>query len=78
MLSVAGLALAHGILHGEADAEHPEEVAIGGLHVSACLDEGLPFLYHRSMKSKNNICQIVIFVAAQKYIFSGKNFLYLN
>lgn len=48
VLSVAGLALAERVLVGESDAEHTEQVSVGGLHVNVGLDQGLPFLDHPS------------------------------
>uniref|UniRef100_T1E295 Putative secreted protein n=1 Tax=Psorophora albipes TaxID=869069 RepID=T1E295_9DIPT len=46
VLGIAGLALGHGILDGETDAEHTQQVAVGGLDVDRALDQGLPFLNH--------------------------------
>ena len=44
-LGVAAL-LGRQLLLGEADAEEPQEVSVGGLDVGVSLDEGLPLLDH--------------------------------
>lgn len=48
VLGIAGLALAKSVLVGEADAEHTQEVSIGGLHINVGLHKCLPFLDHPS------------------------------
>ena len=55
MLSVASLALTEGVLVGESDAEHTEQVAVGGLHVNVGLNQGLPFLDHPSVNDKGTL-----------------------
>jgi hypothetical protein len=52
MLSVASLSLAKGVLVGESNAEHAQQVAIGGLHVNVGFHQGLPFLDHPSESGK--------------------------
>ena len=34
------------LLPGEADAEHPQHVAVSGLHIHVALHKGLPLLHH--------------------------------
>merc|ERR1719400_2029529 len=34
------------LLSGEADAEHPQHVAVSGLHIHVALHKGLPLLHH--------------------------------
>lgn len=46
VLGVAGLALGQGVLSGESNAEHAQQVTIGGLDIDVGLNEGLPFLDH--------------------------------
>lgn len=54
VLGVASLALRHRILDGEADAEHTQQVAVGGLNIDRALDQGLPFLDHGPGKEQRN------------------------
>lgn len=53
MLSVAGLALTEGVFVCEADAEHSQQVSVGGLHINVGFHEGLPFLDHPSENSNS-------------------------
>lgn len=46
VLGVACLALRQLILGGETDAEHTQQVAIGGLDIDVGFNECLPFLDH--------------------------------
>ena len=46
-LGVAALLGLLCLLHGEADAEEPEEISVGGLDVGVSLDQSLPLLDHR-------------------------------
>lgn len=46
VLHVRGLALREGVLQREADAEHTQHVAVGGLHIDVRLDQGLPLADH--------------------------------
>lgn len=55
VLSIAGLVKRHWVLHGEADAEDTEQVAVECLHISAGFDQSLPLLGHGT---KLVCCQI--------------------
>lgn len=48
VLSVTRFSRAHLVLVGETDAKYSEQIAIGGFDIDVGLDEGLPFLDHRT------------------------------